>query len=60
MIGKRLVTAGTPYRGLLVKSVLVMEELPHEGKYFASIQLDRKNECPVLIYSKMGMMPLHR
>jgi succinyl-CoA synthetase beta subunit len=54
MCGKHLITPATPKDGMMVRSVLVTEELRDIKKYFASLQYDKRTSNPVLVYSHQG------
>lgn len=60
MSGKHLINTNTPRKGLICRSVLIMEEVLFSSKHFLSLTFDRKLSCPVLTYSKMGGHPLDR
>lgn len=62
MCGQHLKTYDTPEIGLLVRGVIVMEEIFINNKFFVCFRYDRSTGNPVLIYSRHGgksYEPLH-
>jgi succinyl-CoA synthetase beta subunit len=51
MCGKTLVCPESGKQGFLCKCVYILEELQIQKELFLSVSLDRKEACPVIIYS---------
>ena len=60
MAGKHLMNRYTPTKGLICRSVLIMEEVSFSDKFFVLLSLDTRTNSPMLTYSKQGGHPLER
>lgn len=60
MLGKHLINKNTPRKGIICRSVLIMEDVQFSEKFFLNLSFDIKTANPVLTYSKMGGHPLDR
>ncbi len=54
ILGKRLVTAQTGPKGLLVRKVLVEEAVPTVREFYLGITYDRGSGFPILLASRIG------
>ena len=58
MCGKTLVTKQSGAAGLPCNCVYIVEKLQIDKEYYLSVTLDRKQGCPVFIYSPAGGMSI--
>lgn len=58
MCGKTLITKQSGDAGFPCNCVYIVEKLQIEKEFYLSIALDRKNGCPVFVYSPAGGMAI--